>query len=322
MNRIVVTGGMGFIGHNVVNLLEQTNHVNVIDSRTTYGIIPIDELNYLISERDVKVGSRDFIVDIRDTSKVEQIIGDSTNVIIHLASFPRQKVAAADPATASEVMMTGLINVLESAKKGKVEKFVYISSSMVYGDFCGTVSEDAVCSPIGQYAIMKYAGEKLVEDYGRQTGMKVVIIRPSAVYGENDVADRVVSKFMIAAMRGGTLKVNGPDEILDFTHVDDAAKGIAMAAVSDDASGIYNITRSNPNLCSLLEAAELIVKIAGKGTIEVKGRDLAFPSRGRLSIARAHGHFGYEPTINIEEGFQRYYNWFNYSSYWQSKLNG
>ena len=84
---------------------------------------------------------------------------------------------------------------------------------------------------------MKYMGEQLVKDYCRRTGLEYVIIRPSAVYGELDVEDRVVSKFMLNAMRGGTLKINGSTEILDFSYVDETAYGIVLATLKDDANG-------------------------------------------------------------------------------------
>jgi nucleoside-diphosphate-sugar epimerase len=168
---------------------------------------------------------------------------------------------------------------------------------------------------------MKYMGEKLVEDYARQYGFECIIIRPSAVYGEYDVEDRVVSKFMLGAMRGEKLKVKGAGEVLDFTYVEDASQGIVQAALSpNSANKIYNITRSDTKLTTLLEAAEMAVKIAGRGTIEVQDRDLAFPKRGRLNIDRAVADFGYNPQVNVEEGFRRYHEWFKNSAYWQDRL--
>jgi nucleoside-diphosphate-sugar epimerase len=212
---------------------------------------------------------------------------------------------------ASEVMATGLINLLEAARFNKIKRFVYISSSMVYGDFESDVTEDAVCRPIGQYGIMKYMGEKLVEDYARQYGFESVIIRPSAVYGELDVEDRVVSKFMLGAMRGDVLRVKGANEVLDFTYVQDAAMGIVQATMStNSANKIYNITRSSEQQYTLKDAAELAISIAGRGSLEIADRDLSFPKRGRLSIMKAQRDLGYAPKVNVEEGFRRYHEWY------------
>jgi nucleoside-diphosphate-sugar epimerase len=312
--KVLVTGGAGFIGHNVVRILESQGHeCIVIDTCTDYGFIPKEELTYLVDRRLKRINSQVRKIDIREGTFVDTIFKTyRPDVVIHMASFPRQKVVEQNPVLASDVMSNGLINLLEKSKQHKVKKFVYISSSMVYGDFEADVDETAHCNPIGQYGIMKLMGEKLVEDYSRRGCFEHVIIRPSAVYGEWDVEDRVVSKFMTKAMRGETLKVNGPDEVLDFTYVEDTAQGIVLAATIDTANGnIYNITRSEQRQWNLKDAAELAIKIAGQGSLELAPRDLSFPKRGRLDISRAVKDLGYSPKVNVEQGFQRYYDWYS-----------
>jgi nucleoside-diphosphate-sugar epimerase len=321
--KILVTGGLGLIGHNVVKRLQEQGHnASVIDNRTTYGIISPAELDYLMSERLKKIQlspSHLYNRDICDRESIDDIFEiEQPDVVIHMASFPRQKVVNADPAWGSRVMMEGLINVLESAKKHKVNRVVYISSSMVYGDFENDVTEDAVCRPQGQYGIMKLTGEDLVKDYTRRGCFDHVIIRPSAVYGPLDVEDRVVSKFMLAAMRGGVLRVNGSSETLDFTYVDDAADGIVAAATMFVGEcRTFNITRSHS--VSLLQAAGMIVELVGKGTIELRDRDADFPSRGALNIDRARALLKYDPQVDVAEGFENYYEWFKNSLYWAPK---
>jgi len=318
--NILVTGGLGLIGHNVVARLEKDHEVAILDNRTTYGIIPQAEVDYLMTERLKKIQTQKiYSASIESAETVDYVVEqNAVDVIVHMASFPRQKVVNADPAAGADVMMRGLINLLESAKKHKVERFVYISSSMVYGDFEDQVLEDAECRPQGQYGIMKLAGEWLVRDYARRCGFEYVIIRPSAVYGPLDVEDRVVAKFMLSAMRGEVLKVNGAGETLDFTYVDDAADGIAAAATRIMArDNTYNITKSHS--VSLLEAAEMIVKIVGSGTIEVRDRDADFPSRGALNIDRARTILGFDPKVDVEQGFHEYYKWLNDSVYWNPK---
>ena len=312
--KFLVTGGAGFIGHNVVRILESQGHeCIVIDTCTDYGFIPREELTYLINERSKRFNARIRSIDIREGQFVDTIFKTyRPDVVIHMASFPRQKVVEQNPLLASDVMSNGLINLLEKSKQYAVKKFVYISSSMVYGDFTTDVLEAHVCKPQGQYGIMKLMGEKLVEDYNRLGAFDYTIIRPSAVYGEWDVEDRVVSKFMTMAMRGETLKVKGADEVLDFTYVEDTAQGIVLAATLDRAnSQIYNITRSDDKQYTLKDAAELAIRIAGKGDLIVADRDLSFPKRGRLSIMKAVRDLGYTPQVGVEEGFRRYYDWYN-----------
>ena len=323
--NVLVTGASGFIGHNVVKYLEQEGHSCFgIDSFTNYNFIPKDELEFLKRERKRKVRCNTHNVDIRNRKGIsDMMLAFHPKMVVHLASFPRQRVVLQNPVVGSEVMITGLINLLEECKQNRVKKFVYVSSSMVYGDFeTDFVKETAPCSPQGQYAIMKYMGEKIVEDYARRTGMDYVIVRPSAVYGELDVDDRVVSKFMIGALQGKTLRVQGAQEVLDFTHVDDTAKGIALAALESKANGnVYNITRSNPVALTLEGAAQLCIDIVGRGSYEIKDRDLNFPKRGRLSIESAQTDLGYFPTVDVEQGFERYHAWLVGSKFWQHKLS-
>ena len=312
--KFLVTGGAGFIGHNVVRILEQQGHeCIIIDTCTDYGFIPKEELTYLINNRLKRVNAKVRSIDIREGQFVDTIFKIyKPDVVIHMASFPRQKVVEQNPLLASDVMSTGLINLLEKSKQYAVKKFVYISSSMVYGDFTADVLEAHTCRPQGQYGIMKLMGEKLVEDYHRLGAFDYTIIRPSAVYGEWDVEDRVVSKFMTMAMRGETLRVKGADEVLDFTYVEDTAMGIVLAATKDIANGkVYNITRSDEKQYTLKDAAELAIRIAGKGNLELADRDLSFPRRGRLSIMKAERDLDYSPQVDVEQGFQRYYDWYS-----------
>jgi nucleoside-diphosphate-sugar epimerase len=317
--KVLITGGLGFIGHNVVRVLESFRHeCAIIDNKSDYGIVPENELDYLMLERLCRIKTRD--ITIADIEKpFDESIFENVDIVLHLASFPRQKIVNTNPQWGSRVMSEGLLNLLEMSVRHKIKKFVYVSSSMVYGnfgkyEFFDGIDESASCLPIGQYGIMKLAGEWLVKDYARRCNIDYTIIRPSAVYGPYDVEDRVVSKFLLTAMRGEEIVVNGAEDGLDFTYIDDCAMGIALATVSENTkNSTYNITRGRSR--TLLEAAELAIKIVGKGTIRVNPRDNNFPQRGQLNTVRARSDFGYYPEVNIEEGFQEYYDWLKNSFY-------
>jgi len=318
-NKILVTGGLGLIGHNVVAQLQSAGHeVHVVDALTTYGSIDKDELEYLYNQRLAKINkdTQIYKIDVADEA-MEQIFREfNPDYVIHLASFPREKAVKNNPVEAAHTMGQGLARIVDCAMRYKVKKLMYASSSMVYGDFEDGVKEDATLDPKGAYAIWKIAGEQLVKDYHRQYGLPYAIVRPSAVYGPMDVGDRVIAKFLIAAMRGETLNVHGADEKLDFTYVDDAAAGIIAATLSEH-TGTYNITKGHS--CTLEEAANLAVKLAGSGTVNIVEKDADFPSRGALNIDAAKADFKYNPTVDIEEGFALYHEWLKDSVYWASK---
>ena len=140
--KYLVTGGLGFIGHNVVRMLEDLGHeCIVVDTQTTYGFIPASEITYLTDLRQKRIKSEVYRVDIRDETLINGLVlNHEIDAIIHLASFPRQKVVKQNPLLASDVMSNGLVNLLVAARK-YCKKFVYVSSSMVYGDFTPDTTE-------------------------------------------------------------------------------------------------------------------------------------------------------------------------------------
>ena len=319
--KFLVTGGLGFIGHNIVSTLESLGHeVVIIDWKCTYGIIPDDELDYLVNERLSKISTKRISYNSICNAKVVQMLLDEFNpdVVIHTASFPRQKVVNSDPQLGSRVMIEGLLTLLEYSVAFGVKKFVHLSSSMVYGDFVDNIAEDSMCNPIGSYGIMKLCGEWLIKDYCKNSDLKYTIIRPSAVYGPLDVEDRVVAKFLTNAMRGNVLKVNGANEKLDFTYVDDLVHGIVDASTSTISNNkTYNM--SGGLAISIRECAELVQRIVGKGSIEVVERNLQYPSRGQLNISSAANDLGYHPSTSLEQGLRMYYEWLQNSPFWSSK---
>ena len=328
--KALVTGGLGLIGHHVVRKLVEDHNVQVsiYDNLTNYnGAVNMKELGYLYGERmktitalpSNMVSTNYLHKDINDLKFVQSSMAFmKPDVVYHLAMPPRQKVVSHDPAGAANTMMGGLLNMLQVSVENNVKRFVYVSSSMVYGEFKDNVKEDAVLNPQGEYGIMKMAGELLVKDYCRKYGLEYTILRPSAVYGPNDVGDRVIAKFLLSAMGGGTLNVNGEHETLDFTYVEDAAEGFVQAGLSPNAANkTYNITKSHSK--TILEAANNIVAMVGKGEVNVREKDADFPSRGALDITAARNDFGYDPKVDIEEGFQIYYDWLQDSVYWDKK---
>jgi len=318
--RILVTGGLGFIGHKVVEQLQKQNHrVEVIDVLTTYGLLDKDELEYLYNERLAKF-REDTIIHKIDVAEIE-LVNDiflklKPDYVVHLASFPNEKLASENPVEAAHTMCQGLANILENSARHNIKRFLYVSSSMVLGDFSFPADETVTPNPKGSYAIWKHAGEKLVENFNKQHDLDYVTVRPSAVYGPLDNCNRVVGKFILNALADKKLSVNGEDERLDFTYVDDLAQGI-ISALLKGKTGIYHLTRGDAR--KIKEAGALAVKFADKGTVEINDKDTNMPSRGTLNIDKAKTDFNFDPKINIEEGIKLYYEWIRNSVYWSKK---
>ena len=312
MSKILLTGGLGFIGHTIVRKLEDTEHTPVIiDNRSDYcGAIDHNELETLITERKAlfKTEVTDYNVDIVDGMRLDNIIEDERpDVIIHLAAFPRAKVVIHNPQVGCDVILKGLLNLLESCRKHNVKRFVFISSSMIYGDFDQDCNlETASKNPIEPYGIMKLCAENLVRNYNRLYGLEYSIVRPSAVYGPYDVVDRVLSKFIVKAKADETMSINGEGLALDFSYVDDVADGMILCATHPKAANeTFNITRSIAR--TLVDAGNIIINETNSNSeLIVSENDGKYPKRGALDISKARDLLGFNPTVNIEEGLKQY----------------
>jgi UDP-glucose 4-epimerase len=312
MSKILLTGGLGFIGHTIVRKLEDTVHTPVIvDSRSDYdGAINRSELDDLMSSRTNLFNSfvTDYKQDIVDTVSIDNLIEfEHPDVIIHLAAFPRAKVVIQNPQLGCDVILKGLLNLLESAKKHNVKRFVFISSSMIYGDFDQDINpETASKNPIEPYGIMKLCAENLVRNYNRLYGLEYSIVRPSAVYGPYDVVDRVISKFIVNAKANKPMSINGEGLALDFSYVDDVADGIILCATHPNATNeTFNIARGIAR--TLIDAGDIIIKETNsKSALVVNDNDGMYPKRGTLDISKARDLLGFNPTVNLEEGLAHY----------------
>ena len=314
MSKILLTGGMGFIGHTIVRKLEDTEHTPVIvDNSSDYdGAIDRIELDELMSLRynlfktNVKRYKQDIVHDIQLDNIIED---EQPDTIIHLAAFPRAKVVISNPQLGCDVILKGLLNLLESAKRHNVKRFVFISSSMIYGDFDQDCNpETASKNPIEPYGIMKLCAENLVRNYNRLYGLEYSIVRPSAVYGPYDVVDRVLSKFIVKAKANETMSINGEGLALDFSYVDDVADGMILCATHPKAANeTFNITRGISR--TLVDAGNIIIKETNsKSELIVSENDGKYPKRGTLDISKAKDLLGFNPTVNIEEGLKQYIN--------------
>jgi nucleoside-diphosphate-sugar epimerase len=309
MLKILVTGGEGFIGSWIVEKLSQMGHrITTLDNSDTYDVIEREELDRLCSWRQ------------RNWKRVKKISGDvlmplnrvwlqKQDIVIHLASYPRAKIVNDQPEMGVENIVVGTTGMLQDCVEYGVKRFVYISSSMIYGNFVDGTKEDIQPNPINIYGEAKLAGERLTQQFCRAAGLECVIARPSGVYGAGDIPDRVLSKFFAAAMNNRDINVHDANNRVDFTYVEDTADGIIRCALEKKAANkVFNITAGSAT--SLGEAAEKIVQLTGsKSQIKDTGQNNLYPERGTLDISQAKNLLNYQPQHNFDQGIKKYYEW-------------
>jgi UDP-glucose 4-epimerase len=313
MSKVLITGGAGFIGSYVCRkLLDMGHEIVVYDAFIQY-IPPLksilkeyNELRFagIADQIDFRRG------DTRDKAHLRRVILETrSNQILHLAALPIADLSNRHSEEALTSILEGAVNVLEVLRDVDfVDRFVYISSSMIYGDFEQIPApEDHPKRPKDIYGGTKYAGEVMTETYSRRYGIPYSIVRPSAVYGPYDVNRRVSQIFVENALLGKPITLfGGGHQSLDFTYVEDAADGIIKVMFHENGlDEAFNITYGRGY--TLREFAEILKTHFEDLEINiVKDEDVFRPKRGALSIEKARKLVGYDPQVSLEEGIKRY----------------
>jgi nucleoside-diphosphate-sugar epimerase len=293
MKHAVITGGMGFIGHHLwKHLAHHQWRVDVLDS------LQFVSNNLRVARHKHTMLSLWHRAAADNFDLLSKLVDPEHTVIFHLASHPNQRAVAADPENAEDNIV-GLTSRLADYCKIQKLRMVYISSSMVYGNWVNSKAvETQLLSPTNLYGQYKMRAEEIVRS---TLPNKHMIIRPSAVYGARDSADRVVSRWIASAVRGEPINVDDPDSLLDFTYVRDLIEGIALAGQAT-VTGTVNITGGDPR--TLLEAANIINNAFGNRSEIIIGKGLPSdqPRRGALDISLACHDLGWKPQVDFVQG--------------------
>ena len=273
---------MGFIGHTLARLyLDEGFRVTIVDNLinhyeqaalTKYRMEELDDkkLNF------IQIGCN------LTFSITDKLGGSKPRSIIHLASHPNQKAVEKDSYGATSQMTANTHAVAKMADEMGA-RLVYASSSMSYGNFTRMpMPESEPLKPINLYGLLKAQGE----DIARLICNNTVIVRPSAVYGPGDNANRVLGSWIKSLMSNKDISVIDPAALLDFTHVNDLVRGIRLAEEHGVAGEAYNLTYGRAR--SLGEAAWIVQKIVGGlGQIHRMEKVVDEPQRGSLDISKA-----------------------------------
>ncbi len=318
MDTALITGGLGLIGSFIAKRL--------IDSKVVKKVVLMDHYGRYISStqkgfmdyRNLRIkGIEDHIIIERGEAKYYSVLYNLLQTyhpkyIFHLAALPLAKLQnlntqeALDGSVVSTSYFLECIGMLKQKTSYEPERFLYASSSMVYGDFQhDTVDETHPKNPKEIYGTMKLAGEQVTQGLSKYYEIKSAIIRPSAVYGPTDMNRRVSQIFLEKAMQREKITIHGVDEALDFTYVKDIAKGFVLAATQDAAIGeTFNITFGKAR--TLLEFVLILKQYFPWVEYEIVERDAFRPKRGTLSIGKAQKRLSYKPDYDLEKGIAEY----------------
>jgi UDP-glucose 4-epimerase len=304
--RVVVTGGAGFVGSNIVRrLLKEGASVVVLDDFYTG-----DENNLPAGDANLEVvrGS------VTDYELTHEVI-NGANVVIHEAAR-NIIVSTRNPREDYEVNIGGTLNVLLAVRDCKVSRMVYASSASVYGNpRYLPINEDDATNMLSPYAVSKFAGENYCKAFYESYGLSTSSVRYSNVYGVAQRPDNpycgVIAKFFEMAMAGKAPRIHGDGEqTRDFTYIDDVVDATLLAGFSPKAEGqVYNVGTGRET--SVNQLARMIIQITG-AEVEpeyVDRRDIDNIRRRVVNIEKIRRELRWSPSVTIEKGLRNTYQW-------------
>ncbi|HNQ24010.1 MAG TPA: GDP-mannose 4,6-dehydratase [Phycisphaerae bacterium] len=310
MSRIVVTGGAGFIGSHLCEALRRRGErVVALDLLDDFYDPAVKRRNVAALARDCEFELVEG--DIRDERLVDRVLGAGTDAVVHLAARAGVRPSIEQPLLYQDVNVRGTLVLLEAARRHNIRKFVFASSSSVYGNnrkvpFAET---DSVDDPISPYAATKKAGELICHTYWHLYEIGISCLRFFTVYGPRQRPDLAIHKFARLIEAGKPIPVFGDGGMMrDFTYIDDIIDGVLRALDRCGGYHIYNLGNSSPVRLSGLIAAleEALGKKAVVQRLPLQPGDVE-RTYADLTISRAE--LGFEPKTDLRRGLARFVEW-------------
>lgn len=313
--HIIVTGGAGFIGSNLIRTLFRADpgiRVTCIDNFDPFYSADIKQLN--IREFKSNPAFHFLYSDIATAScqELNELIDEPADAIVHIAAKAGVRPSIQYPLAYQQTNVIGLQNLLEFARAREIKQFVFTSSSSVYGiNEHFPWKEDEQLLPISPYAMTKQAGEMMGHVYNKLFNIRFIALRLFTVYGPAQRPDLAIHKFTKAILSEDPITMYGDGNTSrDYTYVDDVVQGI-ISAINYDKTGFEIINIGNNHAVSLNELIVAIEEMAGKrAIIKQLSEQPGDVQKTFADISKAKQLLGYNPQTNLKEGLRKFYDWF------------
>ncbi len=308
--KVLITGAAGFIGSHLSERL-------LGDGWKVVGVDNFDDFyDPQIKRRNISDCLKDknfqlIEADIRDNTAMDKAVGDGVEIIVHLAAKAGVRPSIAQPLLYADVNINGTMVLLEAAKKHKVGKFIFGSSSSVYGnnEKVPFSEDDNVDFPISPYAATKKAGELICHTYHHLYAIQITCLRFFTAYGPRQRPDLAIHKFAKLIEQDKAIPVYGDGTMMrDFTYIDDIIDGTVAAMNKFEGFNIYNLGESSPITVNdlITEIEEALGKKAIREYVPSQPGDV---ERTYADIAKAAEELGYNPSTNIQTGLKNFTIW-------------
>jgi UDP-glucuronate 4-epimerase len=315
MTSILVTGSAGFIGFHVAGKL-------LAEGKTVIGVDNFNPYYAPLLKRarsEILLKQSNFVLveaDLADRAAIDRVFREYTPALVcHLAAQVGVRYSLIDPYSYERSNQAGFLNVIEAARTLPVERFVYASSSSVYGANTKMPysEEDPVTTPISLYAATKRSNELTAYTYAHLWGMRTVGLRFFTVYGEWGRPDMAYWSFLENILHHEPIRIfNYGNNRRDFTHIDDIVAGVVRALHADSLDPCEIINLGNNEPVKLMDFVETLETLAGttarKEMIDAQPGDV---TATYANIDRAAEKLGFRPSISIGEGLERFVTWYS-----------
>jgi UDP-N-acetylglucosamine/UDP-N-acetylgalactosamine 4-epimerase len=315
--RVLVTGGAGFIGSNLIEtLLQQDNEVICLDNFSTGKRENID----------LFVQNKHFSMvegDIRNITDCRQA-ADGVDYILHQAALGSVPRSIADPVTTNDVNISGFLNMLIAARDAKIKRFVYAASSSTYGDHPALPKiEDVIGNPLSPYAVTKYVNELYARVFSNLYGVETIGLRYFNVFGRRQDPDgayaAVIPRFIKSLVNLEAPLIHGDGmQSRDFTYIDNVVQVNQLAALTENQEAlntVYNVAYGENT--TLIELYKQLVRYLSEFDTRIAGIKPVFgPERqgdvkhSLASIDKARSMLGYQPAYSLEQGVKLAGAWY------------
>jgi len=309
--RILLTGGAGFIGSKLCNILSDDNEILIFDNLKRNSI----KNTNLLSKGNINL----IQADILDFSKIKKVVDEfKPNIIIHLAAVAGIDTVIKNPVNTMKVNMIGTYNILESIKNLKVDRFIDFSTSEVFGSYAYKVDEQhttnlgAVGEARWTYSVSKLAGEHLTHSYYKEYGIPSVTVRPFNIYGPGQVGEGAIHQFVVRAINDEKIQIHGDgDQIRSWCYVDDFVDGILLCIEKQDAIGnSFNIGDPRGTI-TISMLAQLIKRLSeSKSEIIYVPKEYVDVNLRIPKIDKAKEILGYDPKYDLDRGLIKTIEWY------------
>lgn len=303
--NILVTGAAGFIGSFLCEKLLTDEQNTVVGVDTFIGPTPTllkkENLNNLSKHPRFKLLKENLM-----TADLEQLL-QNIDIIYHLAGMPGVRSSWGkdfDPYVTNNILVTQ--RLLEAAKNKPLQKFIYASTSSVYGETHGKVVEDAYLTPLSPYGITKLTGEHLCTVYHKSFNIPIITVRFFTVYGPRQRSDMAFHRFIVRILKGERITIFGDGtQSRDFTYIGDCVEGISSIVYKDNLIG-KTINIGGKERATVNKAISIIEQLSGKkAKIEYLSMLKGEPKHTWADISKAQNLLGYDPKVTLNEGIAK-----------------